>query len=224
MTLLRRVTLLSLLPAACALLSAPPADTSLFYLLSPDALAGTAQPTDGFGSEDKLVGCRDQAGIETLVFVDLDNTEAFESLQQPQVFVNRCGTSASTQATQAWRLNASTVLTGSHILLSNPPPALWAYTCLDIARSSQGENATVLAWTCRDIDDPKHNNQLWTVNLTSIQSEDKGGMCMRVGFPGEPATLGSRVTTAVCDESDPAQLLAWDPDSGRIVHTPSGYW
>ena len=43
-------------------------------------------------------------------------------------------------------------------------------------------------------------------------------MCMRVGAPGEPATLGSRITTAVCDASDPAQSLVWDPESGRITH------
>jgi hypothetical protein len=77
-------------------------------------------------------------------------------------------------------------------------------------------------WQCREWDDPEHSNQWWNVTNKRIISGDGGGMCLRAAEKGGLGILGAIVTTAVCDDADPAQDFFFpgsgSPLGGTIVH------
>ena len=92
--------------------------------------------------------------------------------------------------------------------------------CVDIEALNTGVNATVYTWPCGS---GSGDNQLWTLGPAFIRSNmNPGQKCLRAGYPGEPAALGVRVTTAVCDAADGGQTLVFDAATGLITHTPTG--
>ena len=216
-----------MLPARAILLAAlfALAARAQFTRLGDDTvLAGTSRPDDGFGPEDKLLPCNGR-----LVFVDLDSAASFGDGNRnhpPQVTLQKCGTSAKTQALQQWAFNDTTP-TRTHLYLANPPTYFYgpfngfAGTCLDILGGTTDANLTIYPWICRDTFDPAHTNQLFSYNqdalaITSDSGGKGGGECLQAGYPGEAPVLEARITTAACDPGVPGQNFLWDPEALTI--------
>lgn len=200
---------------------ATPKARSLFTRIGDDsALAGTSEPEDGFGPNDKMLPCNSQ-----LVLIDLDSKASFNT-HPPQFTLQHCGTSPASAAVQQWLVN-DTNFEGNQIYLASPPPYLYPQTCMD-KLGAKGANATIYPWICRQFDDPAHSNQWWRIDpdnkwIVSMENGAGGGLCLRAGLPGEEAILEARITLAECDVSDSNQRFVYNIDDGTIRSEQYGH-
>lgn len=125
-----------------------------------------------------------------------------------------------TRIEQVWFYNGSSSAVPQLYMYMGVPYAgngPWCVTINEDA-SATGDNATV--WTAACNTSPASNG-FWNISGSGIQSENAGARCLAV-VPGQPLAVGSQVTTAVCNTSDPAQAFSYDESSGLVVLTPPG--
>lgn len=125
-----------------------------------------------------------------------------------------------TRIEQVWFFNGSISAYPQLYMYMNVPYAgngPWCATINEDA-SATGDNATVWTAACTTL---PATNSFWNISGAGIQSENAGARCLAV-FPGQPLAAGSRVTTAVCNASDPMQAFSYDESSGLVVLSPAG--
>lgn len=67
--------------------------------------------------------------------------------------------------------------------------------------------------------DGSNTNENWAVTASAIQSLQNTSQCLATADTG---FVGTAVTTATCDASDPSQALVYSATTGLIIHTPTG--
>ena len=191
----------------------------------PLALANTSKPLDGFSLEDKLVPCNGK-----LVLIDLDSDQSFTDFP-PQMTLQKCGSSAASQAIQTFAYNPDVSF---QLSLLAPPPYLFVDgTCID--QGGVTINVSVYPWHCRDPYDSAHSNQWWNVDAanrrllslarSSRYNPNGDKFCLTAGMPGQEAKLEVGLVMTLCDSANDAQAFVFvdaGGGTGTLRHDPTG--
>jgi hypothetical protein len=112
-------------------------------------------------------------------------------------------------AYQQWTFNGTKFFLTS--TAGSKPPK-----CMDIADFNTAPGAEVYTWPCGD---GSGANEVWVVAGSQIKSGQTPATCLAVAAAAP--TVGTQVTTDVCNPADPLQALNFDAATGLITHTPS---
>jgi hypothetical protein len=112
-------------------------------------------------------------------------------------------------AYQQWTFNGTKFFLTS--TAGSKPPK-----CMDIADFNTAPGAEVYTWPCGD---GSGANEVWVVAGSQIKSGQTPATCLAVAAAAP--TVGTQVTTDVCNPADPLQALLFDAATGLITHTPS---